>query len=63
MTRTRPPCPVCIRRLPIDIDLPTPEELRAAIVRTLDKLQTQYHDEEMRRDLETIRSLLMEEQP
>jgi hypothetical protein len=63
MTRTRHPCPVCTMRLPYDLDLPTHEELYTAIVRALDKLQTQYQDEEMRRDLETIRSLLMEEQP
>jgi hypothetical protein len=61
--KTRPQCPVCAMRLLYDLDLPTHEELYTAIVRTLDKLQTQYHDEEMRRDLETIRSLLMEEQP
>jgi hypothetical protein len=61
--KTRPPCPVCTMRLPYDLDLPTYEEFQGALVRVLDKLHTQYHDEEMRRDLETIGRVRMELRP
>jgi hypothetical protein len=61
--KTRPPCPVCIRRLPIDIDLPTHEEMRAAIVLVCERNAERALPMDERRALETIRSLLMEEQP
>ncbi len=61
--KTRPPGPVCTMRLPADLDLPTPEEVRAAIVLVCERNAERALPMDERRALETIRSLLMEEQP
>jgi hypothetical protein len=61
--KTRPPGPGGTKRLPDELDRPTYEEFQGALVRVLDKLHTQYHDEEMRRDLETIGRVRMELRP